>query len=100
MLDVIKQVNPNLIISDHVFGEEKIAWQLLQRLKMDRDTAHIPVIICSAAIKDLKDMEGYLTSKDVGVLYKPFEVDELMNLVNEKLKEEGDPTLHHGSELK
>jgi CheY-like chemotaxis protein len=100
MLDVIKQVNPNLIISDHVFGEEKIAWQLLQRLKMDRDTAHIPVIICSAAIKDLKEMEGYLTSKDVGVLYKPFEVDELMNLVNEKLKEEGDPTLHHGSELK
>ncbi|HST05727.1 MAG TPA: response regulator [Chloroflexia bacterium] len=100
MLDIIKQVNPDLIISDHVFGEEKIAWQLLQRLKMDRDTAQIPVIICSAAIKDLKEMEGYLTSKDVGVLYKPFEVDELINLVNEKLKEARDPTLHHGSELK
>lgn len=97
MLDVIKDIRPDLIISDHVFGEEKIAWQLLQRLKLDRDTAHIPVIICSGAIKDLKEMEGHLTAQNVGVLYKPFDVDELMALVNRKLKEGADPTLHHGS---
>lgn len=96
MLDIIKDMGPDLIISDHVFGEEKIGWQLLQRLKMDRVTAHIPAIICSAAIKDLKEIEGYLTAKNVGVLYKPFEVDDLIALVNRKLADVADPNVSHG----
>jgi CheY-like chemotaxis protein len=96
MLEVIKEVLPDLIISDHVFGEEKIGFQLLQRLKMDRTTARIPTIICSAAVKDLKEIEGYLTSKNVGVLYKPFEVDDLISLVNRKLAEISDPEVSHG----
>ncbi len=96
MLDVIKELMPDLIISDHVFGEEKIGFQLLQRLKMDRATANIPTIICSAAVKDLKEIEGYLTSKNVGVLYKPFEVDDLIALVNRKLSEVADPAVSHG----
>jgi hypothetical protein len=60
---------------------------------MDRDTANIPVIICSAAIKDLKEMEGYLTAKGVGVLYKPFDVDDLIRLVNLKLEEAANPNI-------
>jgi CheY-like chemotaxis protein len=96
MLEVIKDIMPNLIISDHVFGEEKIGFQLLQRLKMDRVTANIPVIICSAAVKDLKEMEGFLTAKGVGVLYKPFDVDELIQLVNLKLEEVANPSVTAG----
>ena len=95
ILEDIKEIKPDLIISDHVFGEEKIGWQLLQSLKMDRATADIPLIICSAAIKDLKEIEGHLTARDVGVLYKPFDVDELINLVNKKLQDAADPALHH-----
>lgn len=95
MLDIIKELAPDLIISDHVFGEEKIGFQLLQRLKMDRATARIPTIICSAAVKDLKEIEGYLMSKNVGVLYKPFEVDDLISLVNRKLAEISDPDVSH-----
>lgn len=96
MLEVIKGLKPNLIISDHVFGEEKVGFQLLQRLKMDRVTASIPTIICSAAIKDLKEIEGFLTAKNVGVIYKPFEVDELIDLVNLKLAVVADPQVHQG----
>ena len=95
MLDIIRELAPDLIISDHVFGEEKIGFQLLQRLKMDRATARIPTIICSAAVKDLKEIEGYLMSKNVGVLYKPFEVDDLISLVNRKLAEISDPDVSH-----
>ena len=82
---MVKEIKPDLIISDHVFGEEKMGWQFIQRLKMDRETADIPLIVCSGAIKELKEMEGYLMSKDIGVLYKPFDVDELINLVEAKL---------------
>jgi DNA-binding NtrC family response regulator len=87
MLEHVKAVKPDLIISDHVFGEEKIGWQFIQRLKMDRETADIPVIVCSGAIKDLKEMEGYLMQKNIATLYKPFDIDELLNLVAKKFEE-------------
>lgn len=94
MIDYVKTIKPDLIVSDHVFGEEKIGWQFIQRLKMDRDTVHIPVIVCSGAVRELKEMEGYLMSKNVGVLFKPFDVDELLLLVQRKLEDAADPEVH------
>ncbi len=90
MLDDVKRVNPDLIISDHVFGEEKVGWQFVQRLKMDRETASIPVIVCSGAVKELKESEGFLTQKNIGVLYKPFDIDDLLSLVATKLGDRRD----------
>src|SRR5881398_2452533 len=84
MLENVKDIKPDLIISDHVFGEEKVGWQFIQRLKMERETENIPVIVCSGAIKELREMEGYLTQKGIGVLYKPFDIDELLSLVEKK----------------
>jgi CheY-like chemotaxis protein len=100
MLDVVKEIKPDLIISDHVFGEEKMGWQFIQRLKMDRETANIPLIVCSGAVKELKEMEGYLMSKGIGVLYKPFDVDELIALVANKLSLEERDSVHHRGEGK
>lgn len=94
MIDYVKTIKPDLIVSDHVFGEEKIGWQFIQRLKMDRDTVHIPVIVCSGAVRELKEMEGYLMSKNVGVLFKPFDVDELLLLVQRKLEDAADAKVH------
>lgn len=90
LLPHIKEAKPDLIISDHVFGEEKAGWQLIQKLKMDRETAHIAAIVCSGAVKELREIEGYLTMKNIGVLYKPFDIDELLNLVGKKLRETED----------
>ncbi len=86
MMNIVQEIKPDLIISDHVFGEEKIGWQFIQRLKMNRETADIPVIVCSGAVKELKEMEGYLVSKNIGLLYKPFDIDELLSLVSLKLE--------------
>jgi CheY-like chemotaxis protein len=96
MLDMVKDIKPDLIISDHVFGDEKVGWQFIQRIKMDRETAGIPLIVCSGAIKELREMEGYLTSKDIGVLYKPFDVDELLLLVATKLETHDKNSTYHG----
>jgi CheY-like chemotaxis protein len=100
MLEMVKEIKPNLIISDHVFGEEKLGWQFIQRLKMDRQTANIPLIVCSGAVRELKEMEGYLTSKDIGVLYKPFDVDELINLVAVKLSSGSREAIYHSDGVK
>jgi DNA-binding NtrC family response regulator len=86
ILDDIKALKPDLIICDYVFGEEKLGEQLLQRLWMDRETAGIPVIICSGAIQALRDMEGHHAERNISILYKPFHVDELLNLVEQRLQ--------------
>jgi CheY-like chemotaxis protein len=86
MIDKIREAKPDLIVTDFVFGEEKIGWQFIQRLKMDRETATIPVVICSGAIKELKEIEGYLASKNIGVVYKPFDIDDLLVEVARKIE--------------
>ena len=82
----IEQIGPDLIILDVVFGEEKLGWQMLQLLKMQPTTASIPVIICTAAQKAVREMEGYLVSKNVVVVYKPFELDDLLTAVTQALE--------------
>ena len=76
-----ERVKPDLIILDLVFGGEKSGWQMLQKLKMNRSTATIPIIVCTAATNAIREMEGYLLSKGVGVILKPFDIDDLLAAV-------------------
>jgi CheY-like chemotaxis protein len=94
MIEFVKEIKPDLIISDHIFGAEAVGWQFVQSLKMDRETMRIPIIVCSGAVAELKGNEGYLVSKHIGVLYKPFDVDELLHLVERKLDEDADPNVN------
>ncbi|MBA2752941.1 MAG: response regulator [Chloroflexia bacterium] len=74
----IKRTMPDLIILDYLIGGEQYGWQMLQKLKMDRQTATIPVIICTAARRELTDMEGHLKAKGVSIVLKPFDIDDLI----------------------
>ena len=82
----IEQIHPDLIILDIVFGEAKIGWQMLQMIKMQRSLASIPVIVCTASEQAVREMEGYLVSKGVFVVYKPFDVDDLLNTITQALQ--------------
>lgn len=82
----VEQLKPDLIILDLIFQEARSGWQMLQLLKMQRSTAAIPVIICTASEQAVRDMEGYLVSKKVLVVYKPFEIDELVNTIKQALQ--------------
>ncbi len=82
----ITEVAPNLIILDLLFGGEKQGWQMLQLLKMHRETASLPVIVCTAAANAVREMEGYLVSKEVFVVYKPFDIDDLLTTVTTALQ--------------
>ncbi len=81
-LEEVERVKPDLIIIDQIFGAEKLGWQLLQKLKMRRTTDMIPVIVCTAAIDAVREMEGYLQAKGVGVVLKPFNIDDLLHAVD------------------
>ena len=77
-LDEIKRDRPDLIILDFIIGGEDHGWQLLQKLKLDRDTADIPIVVCTAALQLVRDLEGHLLEKGVGVVLKPFDIDDLL----------------------
>lgn len=82
----VERVEPDLIILDHIIGGEPVGWQMLQKLKMRRSTARIPVIVCTAAVKAVQEMEGYMKSKNVGLVLKPFDIDDLLLAVKQALK--------------
>ncbi len=82
----VQRINPDLIILDLIFGSEQLGMQLLDKLKMKRETAAIPVIICSAAIILLRDIEGYLKAHGVAIVPKPFDIDVLLETVKQSLE--------------
>ena len=77
-LSEIEARDPDLIILDFMIGGEDYGWQLLQKMKMNRATASIPVIVCTAAITLARQLEGHLKEKRVGVVIKPFDIDDLL----------------------
>ena len=81
-LQRIREVEPDLIILDFLMGDrELLGWQLLQKLKMDRSLAAIPVVVCTAAVKAVQEQQGYLTEQGVMIVLKPFTVDQLEEAV-------------------
>ena len=74
----IKQLAPDLVVLDFIIGGEAYGWQLLQKMKMDRETMTIPVIVCTAAVHMVREMEGHLKEKGVGVILKPFDIEDLL----------------------
>ncbi|MEO7296635.1 MAG: response regulator [Candidatus Limnocylindria bacterium] len=81
-LDRVREVAPDLIVLDFLMGErEMLGWQLLQKLKMDRQLDSIPIVVCTAAVRAVAEQQGYLTEQGVLVVLKPFNVDQLEEAV-------------------
>lgn len=81
----VEEIHPDLIILDILFGDRAIGWQMLEMLKLQRSTRSIPVIVCSAASRDVQEQEGHLVSQKVRVLYKPFNIDDLLTMIQQAL---------------
>ncbi len=84
--DTIERLGPHLVILDFLTEDRAKRWQLLQKLKMHRSTASIPLIICTAALNDVREQEDYLRKKGVQVVFKPFEADDLVQTVYQTLR--------------
>lgn len=83
----VERIAPDLIILDYVFGYEKSGWQMLQKLKMTRTTESIPIIVCTAATREVRDIQGYLQAHGIRLLPKPFGIDELLSIVTHALQD-------------
>ncbi|HEX6818555.1 MAG TPA: response regulator [Ktedonobacterales bacterium] len=83
----VERIAPDLIILDYVFGYEKAGWQMLQKLKMTRATENTPIIVCTAATREVRDIQGYLQAHGIRLLPKPFDIDELLITVKLALQD-------------
>ena len=81
----IEQLQPDLILLDFLMQGRQTVWTLLQKLKLHRPTKDIPIVLCTAGLADVKEQEQVFTQKGIPILYKPFDVDELLHIVEQTL---------------
>ena len=77
----IAELEPSLIILDFKMGKHDAGILMVEQLKLYRPTKDIPVFICTAALKDIREQEDVLLQRGIPVLYKPFDLDEFLHLV-------------------
>lgn len=85
----VARLDPDLVILDFIIGGESHGWQMLEKMKMSRPTASIPIIVCTAALNLVRELEGHLRAKEVFVVLKPFDIDDLLEAVQQALDSKG-----------
>ncbi|HZO76222.1 MAG TPA: response regulator [Ktedonobacteraceae bacterium] len=81
----VERLQPDLIILDFKMSERESGWTFLQKLKLHRPTKHIPLFLCTAALSDVREQEPILAQKGIPIVYKPFDVEELLATVEQML---------------
>ncbi len=76
------RLRPDLVMLDIVMPEVS-GWEVLARLRADPAFARTPVIVCTAYVAEALGRLAELRGPDVhlGLLPKPFELEELLEVV-------------------
>jgi DNA-binding response OmpR family regulator len=82
----VKDNPPDLVILDIRMGSPETGWTVLELLTLEPTTSPIPVIVCSAALIDLRAHESMLKKYGIAVLPKPFDIATLYLQVEEALR--------------
>ena len=82
---MIQREQPDIVILDLRLEHPDSGWQILQMLRLDPATTNIPVIVCSADTKFLREKEPLLRAQRCDLLEKPFDLDMLLEKVRTNL---------------
>jgi CheY-like chemotaxis protein len=78
-----REVSPDLILLD-IMMPDLDGWQVLQKLKSEDETREIPVVIFTA-YEVARGREGILERGAIGLVQKPFEPEELIDIVRRNI---------------
>jgi CheY-like chemotaxis protein len=79
-LKTVADSAPALVIADlKMAGVEH--WELVDALMTDDRTAHVPVIVCSGAVAELRAAEPRIQARGGDVITKPFDIHVLAGMV-------------------
>lgn len=82
----VAQVQPDAILLDLRMDGCTSGWDILTLILGNPCSAHIPVILCSAAADELGAKEAWLKSRGIMVLSKPFDIDDLYDRLDRALE--------------
>jgi CheY-like chemotaxis protein len=82
----VEALHPSLIILDAKLDQQYEGFLLLEKLKLYPPTKSIPVILCSAALEEIRQQEDTLRQKGIPIVYKPFALDELLQAIEQCLQ--------------
>lgn len=82
----IKALAPDIIVQDLLFeGTQEEGWKFLTLVRIDPELARIPLILCTAAVRTVKEpaMAEQLDRLGIRVVLKPFLIDDLLTALSE-----------------
>ena len=83
---------PALVVLDIRMETPEAGWQLLELLRLNPATAHIPGIVCSADAVFLRAKQEHLRAQGYAILEKPFDLDTLLDTIAAALPREAGST--------
>jgi CheY-like chemotaxis protein len=86
LLDIekVKALAPDVVVQDLLFeGMQETGWKFLQLMRLDPELARIPLILCTAAVRTIKEpeMAEQLDRLGVSVVLKPFLIEDLLGAI-------------------
>ncbi len=80
-VDEIAALAPDLIVLDYMWAGEDGGWTLLNMLRAHNATAALPLVLCTAAVRQVEALERHLAELDVRVVLKPFRIAQLISAI-------------------
>src|SRR5262249_12841225 len=77
----IKASSPDVVVCDLIFDNIPAGWPLIDMLYLDPETRAIPLILCSAATREVQQVVPSLAGKGLIGLENPFELETLLTLL-------------------
>ncbi len=85
-----EEIAPDLVITDlRLRGES--GFDLLHAFRKQPETRQIPIIVCTAATMDVEEQAEMIPGENVHILYKPFDMSDLLAQVRELLLDSATP---------
>ncbi len=82
-LDAVAELAPNAIIIDYMWRQSDDEWVFLTLLTMDPRTRHIPLILCTGAVREARELQEHLNEMGIRVVLKPFDINHLVRVVQD-----------------
>jgi CheY-like chemotaxis protein len=82
----IAQMQPDLVISDWGVAQDP-NWNFISAMQASPRTAVIPIVVCTAVFLKADQLGVRLNERKVKVLEKPFDIEELLRLVENTISD-------------
>jgi CheY-like chemotaxis protein len=84
-LDDVVALAPDLITIDYMWTTSDNEWTFLNLLRMDPRTRSVPIILCTGAVVQARELEQHLTTIGVRIVLKPFNIEDFVRAICDEL---------------